>query len=399
MKTPQILVLGFVLILSVALCWIVLPTQGQQSQRPNPFEARERANLAQPLEGIRTSEGIVDGLFPIQSTGVSTAGIREAATTFLALLSPEQRERTVFAVDDSEWRRWSNVDVGIYQRQGVSFREMSPAQREAARAFLAVSLSAKGLALTDAIRKTDQTLAEINDDFESFDEDAYFLTMMGTPSATDPWGWQLDGHHLVINYFVLGDQVVMTPSFFGGEPIRATSGKYAGNVMLQEEQDLGLALAQSLTEEQAKAAILSSRKTRENLEAGANQDNLVLDYKGVPVSTFSKEQRELLLELIALFVHNLPEGHAKVRMDEVKEHLEATWFAWVGERADDSVFYYRIHSPVVLIEFDHQRPVGTRRLHRSREVTRDHIHTIVRTPNGNDYGADLLKQHLEAHHH
>jgi hypothetical protein len=30
--------------------------------------------------------------------------------------------------------------------------------------------------------------------------------------------------------------------------------------------------------------------------------------------------------------------------------------------------------------------------------TRDHIHTIVRTPNGNDYGKDLLRQHLLAEH-
>jgi hypothetical protein len=33
---------------------------------------------------------------------------------------------------------------------------------------------------------------------------------MGRPSASEPWGWQLDGHHAIISYFVLGDQVVMT---------------------------------------------------------------------------------------------------------------------------------------------------------------------------------------------
>jgi hypothetical protein len=31
--------------------------------------------------------------------------------------------------------------------------------------------------------------------------------------------------------------------------------------------------------------------------------------------------------------------------------------------------------------------------------TRQHIHTIVRTPNGNDYGKDLLRQHLAQHPH
>ena len=52
---------------------------------------------------------------------------------------------------------------------------------------------------------------------------------MGEPSATEPWGWQLDGHHAIINYFVLGDQVVMTPLFVGSEPVTAHTGKYAGS--------------------------------------------------------------------------------------------------------------------------------------------------------------------------
>jgi len=33
-----------------------------------------------------------------------------------------------------------------------------------------------------------------------------------------------------------------------------------------------------------------------------------------------------------------------------------------------------------------------------RGPVKTHIHTVVRTPNGNDYGKDLLKEHLEQHH-
>jgi len=89
------------------------------------------------------------------------------------------------------------------------------------------------------------------------------------------------------------------------------------------------------------------------------------------------------------------DGHAKVKMSEVERHLDETWFSWVGATDPDAVFYYRIHSPVVLIEFDHQRPVA---LDRTQGPTRQHIHTVVRTPNGNDYGKDLLRQHLEQQH-
>jgi len=51
--------------------------------------------------------------------------------------------------------------------------------------------------------------------------------------------------------------------------------------------------------------------------------------------------------------------------------------------------YYRIRTPVILVEFDHQRGIALD----NDQPSRDHIHTVVRTPNGNDYGKDLLRQH------
>jgi hypothetical protein len=83
----------------------------------------------------------------------------------------------------------------------------------------------------------------------------------------------------------------------------------------------------------------------------------------------------------------------------VRAHLDRTWFAWVGKTDPGSVFYYRIHSPVVLIEFDHQRPVGLRHLLNPAQASLQHIHTVVRTPNGNDYGKDLLRLHYAQHPH
>jgi hypothetical protein len=61
----------------------------------------------------------------------------------------------------------------------------------------------------------------------------------------------------------------------------------------------------------------------------------------------------------------------------------------MGGTGPDDVFYYRVHSPVTLIEFDHQPGIAFE----SAEPTRNHVHTVVRTPNGNDYGMDLLRQH------
>jgi hypothetical protein len=82
-------------------------------------------------------------------------------------------------------------------------------------------------------------------------------------------------------------------------------------------------------------------------------------------------------------------------MEEVRQHLDKTYFAWIGGTQPDDVFYYRVQSPVVLIEFDHELPVG---LPGPRVPGRLHIHSLIRTPNGNDYGKDLLRQHYERSH-
>jgi hypothetical protein len=281
----------------------------------------------------------------------------------------------------------------------VSLREMTDGQRRAGMALLRAALSAKGLALTEAIRKTDQTLREINDDVLRYDEQLYFFTVMGQPSATEPWGWQFEGHHLVINYFVLGDQVVMTPLFVGGEPAITTTGRYAGNAILQAEQDTGLGFMRALGPDEQRSATLAKEKVRDDLQAGMNQDNLVLEYQGVQAARLSPALKSRLRALIALYVDNLREDQARIRMQDVDAHLDDAWFAWTGGTTDTDAFYYRIHSPVILIEFDHQRPVGTTSINPPGRPTKAHIHVIVRTPNGNDYGTDLLRQHLRLHPH
>lgn len=359
----------------------------------------ETKGLAEPFKGITTNGQIVPGLFGIHSTGVSTEPVRKAADALLSALSAEQRVKTMFALDDPEWRKWMNQS--FYVRQGVSFKEMSDPQREAAFGLMRASLSAKGLKQTRDIMRLNHTLGELNNnDFEAYGEWLYNLTVMGKPSAKEPWGWQLDGHHAIINYLVLGDQVVMTPFFAGSEPVTATSGKYKGTTILQDEQNRGLAMIGLLTDDQRKKAILQISKTGNNNLTEAFKDNVVLDYAGVRVSELSTAQRKQLLDLIALYVDNMDKGHARVKMDEVRRHLDNTWFAWIGGTDSTSVFYYRIHSPVILIEFDHQLPANLRHLAKEpRLPNHEHIHVVVRTPNGNDYGKDLLRQHHQQHRH
>ena len=351
------------------------------------------AALAEPFVGVTTNGAVEPDLFTIRATGVTTRPVMDAAVAFLDALNADQRATTTFPVDDVEWRDWNNIHR--YARKGVSLAELTEAQRERAFDLMRAGLSAKGFEQSRNIMRLNGYLAELTQAFDEYGEFLYHFTVMGTPHATEPWGWQLDGHHLIINYFVMGDQVVMTPTFMGSEPISSDEGATAGIRLFEDEQNLGLALAQSLTEDQRATAVLQTTKEGNASLAQAFRDNLVLDYAGIRADALDAEQRTALLGVIREYVRNMSEGHAAVRMAEVEEHLDRTYFAWIGPISDDAVFYYRIHSPVVLIEFDHQSPVA---LDGARGVpTRRHVHTVVRTPNGNDYGKDLLRQHIEAH--
>ena len=98
-------------------------------------EDGEKEGLAAPFKGITTNGQVMPGLFEISPSGVSTEPVRNAAEKFIATLSNVQLARTMFPVDDPEWRKWMNQH--FYIRQGVSFREMNEAQRDAASAYCA----------------------------------------------------------------------------------------------------------------------------------------------------------------------------------------------------------------------------------------------------------------------
>ena len=176
-----------VLVLAASLgltCVALAQTSSAPSDRVARFPAMSRAaeerGLAEPFKGITTHGEPVHGLFPVRSTGVSTEPVRVAAEKFLAALGEEQRRKTVYPVDDVEWRKWMNVS--FYVRQGVGFNEMSEAQREAAFELMRASLSAKGLKLSRDIMKLNHTLGELNDDnFVEYNEWLYWITVMGTP--------------------------------------------------------------------------------------------------------------------------------------------------------------------------------------------------------------------------
>jgi hypothetical protein len=361
---------------------------------PPNYVEKSLAAAAEPFKGITSAGNVIPGLFGIQKTGVSTRSIRQAAEDFLGSLSAEQRRKTVFPIDTDQWRKWSNIHPTL-MRHGTPLFEMSDLQRDHAFALLRESLSGRGFEEAIDIMHLNETVQEMTGRLDEYGEDLYWLSIMGTPSESEPWGWQWDGHHLIINYFVLADQVVVTPIFLGAEPVHARTGKYAGLRVFKADEDRGLALIRALSGAQRAKTIIAPETSGEDFTT-AFRDNLELNYAGIRSDELPNAQHDVLLELVKYHVGRMRDGQAEIKMAEVKRHLKETYFCWMGGIEDDSTFYYRVQSPVIIVEFDHQRGIAFRE---HAKPYKDHIHVIVRTPNGNDYGKDLLRQHYQFGHH
>jgi hypothetical protein len=354
---------------------------------------RARTLLADAFKGITADGRVVPDLFPLVKTGVSLRPVIDAANAFAASLNAEQRAAATFAVAADTWRTWHNMHPFLF-RHGIALDALDPAQRSAALALVRVTLSAAGFTLARNVMKLNEHVAELTGRTEEYGEWYYFMSLFGEPSETEPWGWQIDGHHLIINCFVLGDQLVLTPDFSGSEPVAAASGAFAGTRVFEAEESLGLRLMESLSATQRAQATIGATLPRDVLTT-AQVDNLELPYAGIRYDALTEPQRELLLELIGVYTGRIRPGHAEIRMAEVRAHLADTYFGWIGACDAVGPFYYRVHNPAILIEFDHLPGL----VYDNTVPTRNHIHTIVRTPNGNDYGRDLLRRHYEEHDH
>ena len=364
------------------------------------------AELAKPLVGVTTDGAARPVSRSARNPFVETAGITEATLAFLQALTPDQRRRATFDMDAVEWRMWINVHMNHF-RHGVMLEDLSPAVRRLALGILQATLSARGYDQARSIMRLNELLAELTSDRQAFGEWPYFLSVFGTPGSDAPWGWQLDGHHLCVNVVVFDGRIVMTPTFMGAEPRRVNSGPYAGISLFDPEEAYGLDLIRSMSAaQQAQALTYPSihpddiPPSLQNLfdgrmAGGAFHDNLVAPYQGIAGRDLSDAQRAVLVSLAATYTGWAADDHAAVRLSEVESHLDETWFSWYGGFDDHAPFYYRVHSPVILIEFDHHPGVAL-----DNEVpSRFHVHTVVRTPNGGDYGADLLRRHHEEFDH
>jgi hypothetical protein len=365
-----------------------------------PFLVKE----PEAFKGLTTGGELMGGLYRLEPTGHSTAAIRARAETFLLLLDDgRQRAAALRPIDSADWMSWFNAMEMPY---GFSLRSATHAQRHAVLELVRASLSARGYDQVWGAMLLNEFLGELVGNTTALNAWNYAIAIFGAPSDHEPWGWQLQGHHVAVNCFILGDQIVATPLFIGAEPAIVDEGPLKGLAILQEEERAGFELFKALDAGQRGAAVIFQSMLQQDLppgryhpadqrtQAGAYRDNAIIPYEGLAGVEMTAGQRAKLVDLIELYVSRLPPGHDRVKMNEVMRHIAQTHFSWIGASGPEDPFYYKVHSPVILIEFDHHSGVALDNPHPEKF----HVHTLVRTPNGNDYGKDLLRQHYEHFH-
>ena len=304
--------------------------------------------------------------------------IVSAANTFLATLDQKQRGSVLFAFDDEQQRaRWSTLPVRMVPRAGLSMGELSAAQRSAALALVSSTLSRRGFEKVKQIMEADETLKRTGGNNPMFGEDLYYISILGSPSAKDPWMLQFGGHHLAVNITIAGERGILTPTLTGAQPALYTiNGKTVRP--LGQESDKAMALLNALDESQRKQAILSYRLA--DLVLGPGQDGKTIQPEGLKASSMNERQRAMLLDVISEWANIVPERSAATRMAELKADINQTWFAWSGPvtvtPGNNITAYYRIQGPHLVIEYAPQRLGGDPAMH---------VHTMYRDPT-NDYG-------------
>jgi Protein of unknown function (DUF3500) len=354
----------------------------------------------------------------------ATSRIVKSANAFVSTLDEKQRQKVMFSFDDEQQRkRWSNLPTGAVPRGGISLKEMTPAQRVAAMALVAAALSRRGFEKVEQIMEGDEINKTTDNgppfgkgpgrgaggpppggfgngpppggpdgprppfgrggNDQMFGKDLYYISILGTPSETNPWMLQFGGHHLALNITIAGERGILTPTLTGAQPaLYKLNGKTVRP--LGQESDKALALLGALDENQRKQAILNYRVA--DLVLGPGQDGKTIQPEGLKASGMNEKQRAMLLDVISEWTGIIHENEAAARMAELKADINETWFAWSGSTTatpgSNITTYYRIQGPHLVIEYSPQQLGGDPALH---------VHTMYRDPT-NDYGRKLVSK-------
>ncbi len=337
-----------------------------------------------------------------------------AAAAFSGAL--DEAQRSVLNTDfdrDGARREWSYLPEPV--RDGLAIGSLSDQQRKLAHRLIAASVSMPGYAKVVSIMAMEHVrralmLLGAPAIAHLFDPERYCFRIFGAPGGAAPWGWQLAGHHVSLNFTVTGGRYLSpTPCMLGSVP-----ASYGTLAPLADDEARGYEFVGSLTGAQRAAAIIYHRPppdfaTRMVPRIGSAElpdhvfdpepgyrideaERSILSYlrdgpKGVRGANLDRKQLDALTGLVAAFAGRLPDEVAAAEMARVDAAgPENLAFAWAGGTAPGERHYYRVQGPDLLIEHDNTQGGG------------NHVHSVWRNP-GNDFGDDILAAHYRAVEH
>jgi hypothetical protein len=316
--------------------------------------------------------------------------MKNACVRFLDSLTPELRRKANLDFDSPERRRWHYVPRELFDRKGVSLKEMNSRQRKAAFKLLASGLSQAGYEKVTAIIGLEKTLGEIErllgESRLTRDPQLYFLCVFGDPTNKKPWSWLAEGHHISLNFTIGGRQwIAPNPLFLGANPAEVQTGSQKGLRILAKEEDLARNLLAALNIEQKRNTIISPTAPPDIITRSLPKVELA-GAEGLAAGSMTLEQREILALLIHEYIDRLPNELSAIELKNLKEAgLDAVHFAWAGPQEQGKPHYYRLHGPFFFVEYD------------NTQNNANHIHTVWRNLK-NDFGIDLLFLHYKQKH-
>jgi hypothetical protein len=337
-------------------------------------------------------------LFAVVPTGArentTAKSMREAAAKFLATLDATQKTAATFEFASDERQNWFFTPV---PRKGLAYFSMNDAQRAAAVALLKTGMSAKGYAKIETIRSLESVLFEVEgpagqkpfvngDGHPHRYAERYLFTIFGTPSATEPWGWRFEGHHISQNWTVVsGAAIASSPQFFGSNPAEVRTGPKTGTRALAAEEDLGRTLFQSLDEKQRATAVVDAKAPNDILSSNKKTFDRLPD-DGLAYDALTSGQQQALWKLIEEYAFAQTATIGQARIAKIKKDGAKTLrFAWMGVGEKGGPHYYRIQGANFVIEYD------------NTQNNNNHVHAVWRDYPG-DFGRDLLGEHYKTSH-
>jgi hypothetical protein len=310
-----------------------------------------------------------------------------AANQFLGALTPEQRAKATFAVDNNTERmRFNFIPTEAFPRNGLTIKEMTEPQRKLAHELLKTGLSDRGYLTYTQIMALEDVLKVIEQPAR-FDRDRerYFFSVFGTPAEKGAWSWRVEGHHISLHFTMLDGKAIANPTFAGTNPAEVREGAEKGKRVLGLQEDAGRALVMALDTAQRTTATINAVAPNEIVTT--NQlDIKPLAPEGIKFSAMTAAQRDLLTRLLDSYIGLMAPDIAADRMAKIKSAgMDNVAFAWAGPTERGQKHYFRVQGPTFLIEFDNTQNDG------------NHVHSIWRDFK-DDFGRDLLREHVKASH-